>query len=143
MIVVPANGPKTLKELLDKFKANPGSVSWGGGSAGGTDHILAGLIAKAVGVDAAEGELRSVQGRRGSGRGDHRRPRDRGHLGLRRIRAAHQVAARCARSPSPRPKRVPGMDIPTLKEQGVDVELANWRGIVGRPRHHARRSATS
>ena len=54
VIVVPANGPKTLKELLDKFKANPGSVSWGGGSAGGTDHILAGLIAKAVGVEPAK-----------------------------------------------------------------------------------------
>ena len=48
------SAPKTLKELLEKFKANPGSVSWGGGSAGGTDHILAGLIAKAVGVDPAK-----------------------------------------------------------------------------------------
>src|SRR5687768_8309094 len=47
VIVVPANGPKNLKELLDKFKANPGGVSWGGGSAGGTDHILAGMVAKA------------------------------------------------------------------------------------------------
>ncbi len=26
-------------------------MSWGGGSAGGVDHITAGLIAKAVGVD--------------------------------------------------------------------------------------------
>jgi putative tricarboxylic transport membrane protein len=49
VIVVPANGPKTLKELLDKFKANPGSVSFGGGSAGGTDQILAWLIAKRSG----------------------------------------------------------------------------------------------
>ena len=34
-----------------KLKADPGAVSWAGGSAGGTDHITAGLIAKAVGVD--------------------------------------------------------------------------------------------
>ena len=40
-----------MADLVAKLKADPGSVSWGGGSAGGTDHILAGLIAKAAGVD--------------------------------------------------------------------------------------------
>jgi putative tricarboxylic transport membrane protein len=30
-------------------------------------------------------------------------------------------------------KRVPGVDIPTFKEQGVDVALANWRGVVAAP----------
>jgi len=30
-------------------------------------------------------------------------------------------------------KRVPGIDIPTLKEQGIDVELVNWRGVFGAP----------
>src|SRR5215510_15400047 len=51
-IVVPTNSPyKTMADLVSAFKANPGGVSWGGGSAGGTDHILVGLIAKATGVD--------------------------------------------------------------------------------------------
>jgi putative tricarboxylic transport membrane protein len=51
-IVVPAGAKiHTLDELLAQFKSNPPSVSWGGGSAGGTDHILVGLIAKAVGVE--------------------------------------------------------------------------------------------
>ena len=55
VIVVPATSPhKTMADLVKAFKANPGKVSWGGGSAGGTDHILAGLIAKAVGVDPAK-----------------------------------------------------------------------------------------
>ena len=45
---------KSLKDLVDKVKADPGSVSWGGGSAGGTDHILAGMILSAVGVDPAK-----------------------------------------------------------------------------------------
>ena len=40
--------------LLRSVKADPGSVSWGGGSAGGTDHILAGMIAGAVGVDPSK-----------------------------------------------------------------------------------------
>ena len=54
VIVVPANSPhKTMADLVKVFKDNPGKVSWGGGSAGGTDHILVGLIARAVGVDPA------------------------------------------------------------------------------------------
>ena len=54
IIVVPANSPhKNMADLVKAFKANPGGISWGGGSAGGTDHILVGLIAKATGVDPA------------------------------------------------------------------------------------------
>jgi putative tricarboxylic transport membrane protein len=30
-------------------------------------------------------------------------------------------------------ERVPGLDAPTLKEQGVDVEMTNWRGLVAPP----------
>ena len=53
VIVVNAASPlKSMQDLVAMFKADPGKVSWAGGSAGGTDHILAGLIAKAVGVDA-------------------------------------------------------------------------------------------
>ena len=52
VLVVPADSPiKNMGDLVAKLKADPGSVSWGGGSAGGTDHIVAGLIAKAAGVD--------------------------------------------------------------------------------------------
>src|ERR1041384_2411435 len=55
VIVVPANSPhKSVGDLVKAFKDNPGKVSWGGGSAGGTDHILIGLIAKQVGVDPAK-----------------------------------------------------------------------------------------
>src|SRR5688572_23653888 len=55
VIVVPAQSHhKTHAELLRSFRENPGKVSWGGGSAGGTDHILIGMVAKAVGVDPAK-----------------------------------------------------------------------------------------
>ncbi len=53
VIAVPASSAVTnLHGLVERLRANPGAVSWGGGSAGGTDHILAGLIAEAAGVDA-------------------------------------------------------------------------------------------
>jgi len=54
-IAVTADSPlKTLKDLTDQLKADTGSVSWGGGSAGGTDHILVGLLAKNVGADTSK-----------------------------------------------------------------------------------------
>ena len=52
VVVVPAQSPhKTMADLVKALKENPGKVSWGGGSAGGTDHILVGMIAKEVGVN--------------------------------------------------------------------------------------------
>ncbi len=39
--------------MLDAFKKNPGSVSWGGGSAGGTDDLLVRLLAEQIGLPAS------------------------------------------------------------------------------------------
>jgi putative tricarboxylic transport membrane protein len=130
VIVVPANGPKTLKELIDKFKANPGSVSWGGGSAGGTDHILAGMIAQAVGVDASKvnyvpfkggGEAVSaiIGGHVTAGVSGYSEFSQ--HIKSGKMRALAVSSAKALEG------------IPSLKEQGVNVELANWRGIWGAP----------
>jgi putative tricarboxylic transport membrane protein len=130
VIVVPVNGPKTLKELLDKFKANPGSVSWGGGSAGGTDHILAGLIAKAIGADPSKVNYVPFKGG-----GEAVSAIIGGHVsagisGLSEF-AQHIKSGKMRALAISSPKGIDG--IPSLKEQGVDVELANWRGIWGAP----------
>jgi putative tricarboxylic transport membrane protein len=130
VIVVPANGPKSLKELLDKFKADPGSVSWGGGSAGGTDHILAGLVAKAIGVDP-----RKVNYVPFKGGGEAVSAIIGGHVaagisGLSEF-AQHIKSGKMRALAVSSAKSMEG--IPSLKEQGVDVELANWRGIFGAP----------
>ena len=51
-IVVPAASPiQNINELVEMLKADPGAVTWAGGSAGGVDHITVGLLAKAAGVD--------------------------------------------------------------------------------------------
>ncbi len=130
VIVVPANGPKTLKELLDKFKANPGSVSWGGGSAGGTDHILAGMVAKALGVEPAKVNYVPFKGG-----GEAVSAIIGGHVtagisGLSEF-APHIKSGKMRALAVSSPKALEG--IPSLKEQGVDVELANWRGIFAAP----------
>ncbi len=132
VIVVPANGPKTLKELLEKFKANPGSVSWGGGSAGGVDHILAGMVANAVGVEPAKVNYVPFKGggeQTGAIIGGHVTAGIAGYGEF----AQHIKSGKMRALAISSAKRLQGIDIATLKEQGYDVELANWRGIVGPP----------
>jgi putative tricarboxylic transport membrane protein len=133
VIVVPASSEiQSLSQLVEAFKADPGAVAWGGGSAGGTDHMLAGLIAKAAGVEG--GKVNYVPF---SGGGEALAAILGGHVtaGVSgygewsgQIQAGELRALAISSA-----ERVPGIDIPTLKEQGVDVELANWRAVVAPP----------
>jgi putative tricarboxylic transport membrane protein len=131
VIVVPANSPhKTMDDLVKAFKANPGSVSWGGGSAGGTDHILVGMIAKAVGADVTKINYVPFKGG-----GDSIAAIVGGHVtagvsGLGEY--AEQIKAGRMRGLAVSgPTAEEG--IKSLKEQGIDVVLGNWRGIFGAP----------
>lgn len=132
-IVVAKTSPiKSMAEVIAMLKQNPGSVSWGGGSAGGTDHITAGLIAKAVGVDPTKanyipfsggGEsLAAVLGGQTTvGVSSYGEFDPHVRSGKLRVLA---VSA---------PQRIPGVDAPTLKESGVDVEVQNWRMVAAAP----------
>ena len=133
VVVVPGSSKiQTLKDLIAQFKANPGGVSWGGGSAGGTDHILAGLIAQASGVDPAKVNYIAY-----AGGGEAQAAIMGGHVaagisGFGEF-AAQIKSGKLRALAISSDKRVPGIDIPTLREQGVDVELVNWRGVFGAP----------
>jgi putative tricarboxylic transport membrane protein len=131
VIVVPASSPiKDMKDLMARFKANPGSISWGGGSAGGTDHILAGLLAKEVGVEP--GKVNYVPFKGG---GESVAAIIGGHVsvgvaGLSEFAQHIQSGKMRAIGVS----SAAAIDkIPSLKEQGYNVELANWRGVFGAP----------
>jgi len=131
VIVVPANSPhKTMADLVKAFKANPGAVSWGGGSAGGTDHILVGLIAKAVGVEPARINYVPFKGG-----GEAIAAIVGGHVtaGVSGVgEFAEQIKGGRMRALGvSAPGKVEG--IASLKEQGIDVELGNWRGIFAAP----------
>ena len=131
VIVVPAASPlKTMADVVKMLKENPGKVSWGGGSAGGTDHILVGLIAKEVGVDPAKINYVPFKGG-----GEAIAAILGGHVtagvsGLGEF--AEQIKAGKMRAlAQSSPKKLEG--IASLKEQGVNVELGNWRGVFGAP----------
>jgi putative tricarboxylic transport membrane protein len=133
VLVVPASSEiKSLEDLINKLKADPGSVSWGGGSAGGTDHILAGLIAQSVGIEGAKVNYVPF-----SGGGEALAAILGGHVtvgisGLGEWQGQIKSGELRALAISA-PQKLEGIDIPTLKEQGIDVELANWRAVVGAP----------
>jgi putative tricarboxylic transport membrane protein len=133
VLTVPAASPlRTLDDLLRAFKNDPESISWGGGSAGGSDQVLAGLIAAAVGV-----EPRRVNYIAFSGGGEALAAIVGGQVtvginGLAEFAA--QIEAGTVRVLAiSSAERLPGLDAPTLREQGVDVELENWRSVVAPP----------
>ena len=146
VIFVPKDSKfQTLDDLVQAFKADPTSISWGGGSAGGTDHILTGLLAKAVQVDPTQvnyvpfsggGEaLAAVLGGQVSagisGVGEWLDQINSGEL---RALAVSGAATVSAATPGAAASPAAGASIaPTLKEQGIDLELANWRGLVAPP----------
>jgi len=145
VIVVPADSPyQTLEELLADFQADPTAISWGGGSAGGTDHLLIALMAQQLGVDptlvnyvpfSGGGEaLASVMGGQTtagvSGLGEWAGQIEAGEL--RALAISGRAAADADATPEAEPADL-ASSIPTLQEQGVDLELANWRGVVAAP----------
>lgn len=130
VIVAPEDSPfQTIDDMVAAMKADLGSVAIAGGSAGGVEQVLAGLVAQAIDADPA-----GVNYIPHSGGGEAlatilsgRVPA--GISGIGEIREQIEGGTVRALAVSS-PERIEGIDAPTLKEAGLDVELANWRGIV-------------
>ena len=134
IVVVAKDSPyKTVADLVSAWKADPGNVPVGGGSSpGGPDHLAAMLFAKGAGLtpksvnyvpfDGGGELLASVLGGKVafgvSGVGESRDQIEAGELRVLGVTSG---------------ERMEGIDGPTLKESGVDVEFTNWRGIVAPP----------
>ncbi|OFW14206.1 MAG: hypothetical protein A3F70_04375 [Acidobacteria bacterium RIFCSPLOWO2_12_FULL_67_14] len=133
VLAVPAASPiRSLDDLIRAFTQRPEAISWGGGSAGGSDQILAGLIADAVGVAP-----RRVNYIAFSGGGESLSAILGGQVsvginGLAEF--APQIDAGTIRPLAiSSAERLPGLDVPTLREQGIDLEFENWRSVVAPP----------
>lgn len=132
-IAVSASSPiQNIGELVEMMKADPGAVSWAGGSAGGVDHITVGLLAKAAGVDPTKinyvafsggGEaLAAILGNQVtvgiSGVGEFLPQVEAGTMRMLAVSTAEKWA---------------GTDAPTLMESGYDVNVQNWRMVAAAP----------
>jgi len=133
VIVVPASSAyRSLADLIDAFKKDPGSVSWGGGSAGGTDDLLVRLLAEQIGLPASSvnyiafagggAALAAVLGGQlsaaVSGYAEFAGQIEAGQLRVLAVSSASRVSA---------------IHAPTLRESGVALDLANWRAVVAPP----------
>jgi len=133
VFVLPASSPlKTMADVVEQMKKDPGSVKWGGGSRGATEHIAAAMIARAVGVDPSRINYVAFRGGGeataailggnvtigGSGYSEFAE-----YIKTGKMRAIGVTSD----------KRLPGINVPTLKEQGIDVVIGNWRGVYGAP----------
>nr|WP_245293334.1 tripartite tricarboxylate transporter substrate-binding protein [Mongoliimonas terrestris] len=133
VIVVPKESPfQTLQDLVAALKADTAAVTWAGGSAGGTDHITAGLVAKAVGADVTKLAYVAYSG------GGEAQAAILGNQVSCGISGwgefSEQVAAGAIRALGiSAEERIAGIDVPTFKEQGVDVTFTNWRGVFAPP----------
>jgi putative tricarboxylic transport membrane protein len=133
ILAVPVTSPfQTLDDFIRAFKARPESISWGGGSAGGSDQILAGLIADKVGVDP-----RRVNYIAFSGGGEALSAILGGQVsvginGLAEFAAQIEAGAVRVLGISST-ERLSGLEAPTLREQGIDIEFENWRAVVAPP----------
>jgi len=131
ILVVPAASKiQSLNDLLAQLKANPGSVSWGGGSRGSVDHILTGLIGREVGVEpnrinyipfAGGGEATAaILGNQVTV----------GVAGVSEFLPFVKDGKMRALAVS---SSFPVQGIRSLKDQGINVEIYNWRGVYGAP----------
>lgn len=134
-IVVPKDSPyQDITSLVAAWKANPKSLAVGGGSSpGGPDHLLPMQLAQAVGIDPKAvsyvsydggGELLpAILGKKiafgASGFGEFLDQVEAGDVRVLAVTSAERVDAL--------------KDVPTLKESGIDLEFANWRGVVAPP----------
>ena len=134
VFVLPANSPhKTMADVIAQLKKDPGSVKWGGGSRGATEHIAAAMIAREAGVDPSKINYVAFRGGGeataailggnvtvgGSGLSEFAVYINTGKMKPIAVTSGQRLAS--------------AKDVPTLKEQGLNVEIGNWRGVFGGP----------
>jgi len=133
VIIVPDDSPhQTLGGLVDAWATDPGALPWSGGSAGTIDHLLIAELAQEAGIDPREityipksgggeaiqallnGTVQAVA----TGYNDVSDQIESGRVRALAVSSGDELR---------------GIDIPTIRSQGYDLEVANWRGLMTAP----------
>jgi putative tricarboxylic transport membrane protein len=109
-----------------------GLAHWGRGSSASTQVIAAAMIAREVGVDPSK--INNVAFRGGGEAtaailGGNVTIGGSGYSEFAEYISTGKMRAVAVTSES----RLKGIAVPTLKEQGIDVVIGNWRGVYGAP----------
>jgi putative tricarboxylic transport membrane protein len=135
VVVVPAESKyDTLEDLVEDIKENGQDVSVTGGSAGGADHILAGLMLEEAGLSGSEiAENLNYIPNSGGGEAVALILGNNASAGISGIGEflehieAGTMKALAVSSAEPA-ENLP--DVPTITDEGYDVTLTNWRGVL-------------
>ena len=132
VIVVPADSPfRDIGALAAALRADPASVAVAGAGGGTLDHIILGLMLRALGRQAREARFVAFPG---GG------PSMAAVLGG-QVQAAisgwsefaEQVKSGRVRALATTGERRLDPAVPTLRESGLDVVATNWRGVFAAP----------
>ena len=133
VFVLPANSPfKNMADVVAQLKKDPGSVKWGGGSRGSTEPVAAAMLAREAGVDPSKINYVAF---RGGGEataailGGNVTVGGSGMSEFSEYIKTGKMKGIAVTSET----RLKGNDIPTMKEQGYNVVIGNWRGVYGAP----------
>jgi putative tricarboxylic transport membrane protein len=133
VFVVEANSPiRTMKDVVDRLQKDPASVKWGGGSRGSTEHIAACMLARQIKLDPKKINYVAFKGGGEAAAAILGGTVTVGGGGLSEL-AEHIASGKMRALGVTSQKRLPGVNLPTLKEQGYDVVLGNWRGVYAAP----------
>ncbi|WP_418315640.1 Bug family tripartite tricarboxylate transporter substrate binding protein [Piscinibacter sakaiensis] len=137
-VIVAENSPfKSLKELIAAVKADPTKVVFGaGGTVGSQDWMKAALVAKAAGIDPKTMRFVAFEGG-----GEASTALQGGHIQVysgdaseaqQQAKAGSKIRVLAVMAD----KRLPGdlANVPTAKEQGIDIEWPIIRGFYMGPK---------
>ncbi|PWC06689.1 Bug family tripartite tricarboxylate transporter substrate binding protein [Mycetocola zhujimingii] len=135
VVVVPADSKyKNLEDLVEDIVENGQDVSVTGGSAGGADHILAGLLLEEAGLSGTEiAESLNYIPNSGGGEAVNLILGNNAAAGISGIGEfvehieSGTMRALAVSSAEPA-ENLP--DVPTITDEGYDVTLTNWRGVL-------------
>lgn len=133
VLVVPADSPiRTVADFAAAFRADPRAMTVAGGSAGGTDHILLGMIGETLGVAPANLSYVAFSG---GGPAVSAIVGSQVKAGISNWSefAQHVESGRMRAIGLSSEARLPGVEVPTLREGGIDAVLYNWRGVWAPP----------
>jgi putative tricarboxylic transport membrane protein len=131
VVVVPADSPyESLDDLVSAWEADPKSVAWTGG--GTFDQLVMTELALEVGIEPSSTTYIPNSGGGEATQALITHTADAATSGYKDV--ADQIdAGRLRALGLAAPQQLEGVDIPTLTDQGYEVDLANWRAAVAAP----------
>jgi len=134
-VAVRAESPlKSVREIVERLRADPAALSLATNTQGSYLHIVCAQIARASGMDPRKLKLAIFQG------GELMTAALGGHVDAIATVTSnlmpHLQSGKLRLIGISSAKRLGGIlaPVPTLKEQGVDLVIANWQGAIGPPK---------